>query len=184
MLFRSSVYTSERPDAFGVELEKFLDREGLRDKRVLEVGSGRGYFQDCVRDYTGVDIAEDLRKFYRDPSRFVVVQDGEPLPFATNSFDGAFTYAVFEHIPSLENAFRELLRVVKPGGAVFFDVAWQVRPWAARGLSVRPYRDLGLRDKLEKLTVPLRNSVAWRLAFITPSRLWRTLRFQIGRAHV
>ncbi|MFO0944511.1 MAG: class I SAM-dependent methyltransferase [Planctomycetota bacterium] len=174
---RRNVYTKDHPDAFERELQAFLDQHDLRRGKLLEIGSGRGVFQDVVPNYTGMDIAESLRSFYRRPEQFVVAVDGRPFPFPDHAFDGAFTYATFEHIPSLENALEELLRVVRPGGFILFHAAWQVRPWASRGLSVRPFRDLSLRDRLEKLTVPIRNNVLWRSLTVFPARFFRTLRF-------
>src|SRR5689334_4023249 len=42
-------------DVEGV-VRRFVAAFGLADKRILEVGSGRGYLQDVVADYTGLDI--------------------------------------------------------------------------------------------------------------------------------
>lgn len=174
---RKTTYTKDHPEAFEQSLHAFLDGHGLRNGKLLEVGSGRGVFQQVVPNYTGLDIAESLRSFYRKPDQFVVAVDGQPFPFPDNTFDGAFTYATYEHIPSLENALAEILRVVKSGGFILFHAAWQVRPWASRGLSVRPFRDLSLRDRLEKLTIPARNSLLWRSLSVMPARLARTMRF-------
>lgn len=177
---RDNVYTKERPEEFERELVAFIDRFQLGRARVLEIGSGKGVFQDVATGYVGLDISETLRRYYHPPERLVVARDGEPFPFPDNHFDGAFTYATFEHIPSLENAFRELYRVTRPGGHILFHAAWQVRPWAARGLSARPYRDLSWRDRLEKPTLPLRGSVAWRSLFLFPRRLARLLKYWLA----
>ena len=47
---------AERQDIAG-KIRSFANEFGLRDKKVLEVGSGRGYLQDIVPDYTGLDIS-------------------------------------------------------------------------------------------------------------------------------
>ncbi len=44
--------------------------------------------------------------------------DAEQLPFADNSFDLVVGHAVIHHIPDVERAFTEMLRVLKPGGRV------------------------------------------------------------------
>lgn len=174
---RDDLYVS---DDYDEVLGSFIARFALEHAKVLEVGSGRGQFQNISSDYTGIDIAENLRPFYKPPAQYFVIRDGEAFPFADDHFEAAITFATFEHIPSLENAFRELLRVVRPGGHILFHAAWQVRPWAARGLAVRPYRDLGFVDRLEKLTVPLRESVLWRSLAIFPKRLMRTIRYHFS----
>jgi SAM-dependent methyltransferase len=174
---REDLYVS---DDYDQVLGDFVRRFSIDQARLLEVGSGRGQFQHISNHYTGIDIAENLRSYYRPPAEYFVISDGKPFPFPDNHFDAAMTFATFEHIPSLENAFRELLRVVRPGGHILFHAAWQVRPWAARGLAVRPFRELSLFDRLEKLTVPLRESLLWRSLHIFPKRLWRSLRFTLS----
>jgi ubiquinone/menaquinone biosynthesis C-methylase UbiE len=41
------------------------------------------------------------------------------LPFADNSFDGALSCGVLEHVPDDAASLRELARVVRPGGLLF-----------------------------------------------------------------
>jgi SAM-dependent methyltransferase len=142
----------------------FVQRYGLSAKRCLEIGSGRGVFQDAVPDYTGVDVSEDLRKFYRKP--FHVVNDAR-LPFPDSSFDAVFACRVHEHIPDIELAFVELVRVLRAGGVCLLAPAWHTRPWFAEGLSVRPWRDLDARQRVLKALIPVRDSrlVRWPAAF-------------------
>ncbi len=44
------------------------------------------------------------------------VADVEALPYPDESFDLVVGHAVLHHIPDLDQAFREILRVLKPGG--------------------------------------------------------------------
>ena len=44
------------------------------------------------------------------------VADAESLPYDDDSFDVVVGHAVIHHIPDVELAFREMLRVLKPGG--------------------------------------------------------------------
>ena len=48
------------------------------------------------------------------------VADAERLPYDDDSFDLVVGHAVLHHIPDLELAFREILRVLKPGGRFVF----------------------------------------------------------------
>jgi SAM-dependent methyltransferase len=48
------------------------------------------------------------------------VADAERLPFDDDTFDAVVGHAVLHHIPDLDTAFREVLRVLKPGGRFVF----------------------------------------------------------------
>ncbi len=49
-------------------------------------------------------------------------EDLTALSFADEAFDAILSFDVFEHIPDYEQAIRECLRCLKPGGALFFTV--------------------------------------------------------------
>ena len=153
-------------------LRDFLLKWHLDDKKCIEIGSGKGLFQHVVADYTGVDVGENLRQFYSKP---YIVVDGSRLPFPENHFDAVFTYATHEHIPEIETALEEILRVLKPGGVCLFAPAWHTRPWFAEGLAVRPYRDLSSSQKLRKLLIPLRDTAAVRWPRVLLRRCFRLL---------
>ena len=177
---RDQVYTKETCQychGFYRTLKAFIENYELKTKRLLEVGSGKGLFQHIVENYIGLDIVESLRKYYKSPEKYVVVKDGEPYPFPDNFVDAAFTYASFEHIPNVEIALGELLRVVKHGGYILFHSRWQVLPWVSKGLAVRSFSDLPFKAKLVKLTIPIREAMIWRALFVFPKRMWRTLQF-------
>ena len=48
------------------------------------------------------------------------VADAETLPYPDESFDLVIGHAVLHHIPDLEQALREVMRVLKPGGRFVF----------------------------------------------------------------
>jgi SAM-dependent methyltransferase len=158
------------------DLRAFVAHYRLYDKKCLEVGCGRGIFQDMVEDYTGIDLAESVRPYIHKP---FYQSSATKLPFEDNEFDAIWTIAVLEHVPNPEEAFWEMRRVLKPGGLLFLHAAWQCRPWAANGYSVRPYSDLKLRGKVIKALIPLRDSVLFRSLHIFPRRVLRSLAYAI-----
>ena len=48
------------------------------------------------------------------------VADAETMPYADATFDLVVGHAVLHHIPDVELALREVLRVLKPGGRFVF----------------------------------------------------------------
>ncbi|HZA90429.1 MAG TPA: methyltransferase domain-containing protein [Solirubrobacterales bacterium] len=98
----------------------------------LEIGAGTGYFSlnllqlGVIERATATDISPGMldalgssaRRLALDVS--TVEADAEQLPFEDRSFDLVFGHAVLHHVPRLEGAFRELHRVLRPGGALAF----------------------------------------------------------------
>lgn len=149
----------------------------VKNPKVLEIGAGNGRFQDVFDDYTGIDITENSRKYFN--KSYFVVEDGKSYPFEDGVFDIVFTNAVFEHIPDIDTALKEMIRVVKTGGIILFNPAWQCRPWAAKGYQVRSYSDFDIWGKLHKLSIPIRENIVFRLLHVMPKRLFHLLRYTI-----
>lgn len=96
---------------------------------VLDVGCGTGLFAvalgrhlECV--YDGLDISQpslDLaakRGIYRTLTRHNLQQ--VPLPAARDSADAVASVGVMTYIEDHEGLFRDLCRIVRPGGAIAF----------------------------------------------------------------
>lgn len=118
-------------------------------KRVLEIGVGGGSdFLKFVRagaDATGIDLTraavEMVRERLREEGLEADVQqaDGESLAFEDGTFDLVYSYGVLHHSDDPERAFREVRRVLKPGGEfrgmVYSDFsACGAMLWAVHGL--------------------------------------------------
>lgn len=159
-------------------LKSFIDNYSLKEnKACLEIGSSGGFFQDMVENYHGTDIVEELRQYYHKP---YTIAEGTSYPFKDGEFDAIWTFAVYEHIPHLQEAMLEIKRMLKKDGVALFEPAWQCRTWAADGYTVRPYSDFGLKGKLIKASIPLRDSVIWRSMFIFPKRILRHAAYLMG----
>jgi ubiquinone/menaquinone biosynthesis C-methylase UbiE len=178
--FYDEVYRSNRYASFanveqhfaGAQLTRFVDEYSIAGRRCLEVGSGRGVFQDVVDDYTGVDLSDSVASCYRKP---FVAASAEELPFTDSNFDVVWSITVLEHIPNPEQSLREMRRVLKGDGLLYLQPAWNCRSWICEGIPVRPYSTLSLRQKLIKFTLPVRDSLLFRAAFALPRRLLRSV---------
>lgn len=169
--------TAAKASRIEEQVVAFVERYDLRDRPVLEIGSGRGYLQDVANDYTGLDISPNVRRFYH---KKFVLGSATSLPFPDDSFDGAWSIWVLEHVPNPEQALTELRRVMRDQGVVFLLPAWNCVSWAADGYSVRPYSDFGLLGKITKATIPVRTSLPYQAAALIPNRLARNLAYQFG----
>ena len=156
-------------------VQDFVRQYGISDKRVLEVGSGRGYLQDIVDDYTGLDISNSVAGHYH--KRFVQ-GSATAMPFKDSSYDVIWTIWVLEHIPEPEKALNEMRRVLRPGGILLLVPAWECTPLAAGGFNVRPASDFNAFGKLVKATVPLYPKYA--SATSLPIRIGRWFQYAAG----
>ena len=113
------------------DLGEMLGGIDSRNKSVLDVGSGLGAIAIAlVRDYQaasviGVDVEPHLVEHSRERARkagladkvsFEQVTPGT-LPFKDNSFDIVVTKDAIVHIPDKAQFYKDILRVLKPGGA-------------------------------------------------------------------
>ena len=107
----------------------------LAGKNVLDLGCGYGgrtvfYGELGPTSVTGIEIAERVIERCRGfaAARHVnnvefLVAFAEDMPFADGSFDQIVCYDVLEHVQDPVLAFREIRRVLRPGGE-----AWLVFP--------------------------------------------------------
>jgi len=115
---------------------------------VLELGSGTGFFLlNLMQAKVGLrgtltDISPGMVEVATRNGQALGLQvrgevaDAESLPFDDDSFDLVIGHAVLHHIPDVEQALREVLRVLRPGGRfVFAGEPTQRGDFVARRLS-------------------------------------------------
>jgi SAM-dependent methyltransferase len=108
--------------------------EPLRDKSaglVCDMPSGGGYLADYLwpgMDYLAVDPATDFFVEWPKPLQRLLAEITK-VPLADQSVDHAISLAGLHHEPSLPNVFREMRRLLRPGGRVVMaDVAVDTAP--------------------------------------------------------
>lgn len=121
--------------------------ESLPYGRVLELGAGTGFFSlnlklaGLVEDVHVSDLSPGMVEAARTNAErlgFTIegqVADAESLPYEDGCFDLVVGHAVLHHVPDVEAALREVLRVLRPGGR--FVIAGEpttIGHWYARHL--------------------------------------------------
>lgn len=110
--------------------KKLIQRLELKsDMRVLEVGSGPGYFSVYVAKnlQKGILVLADIQKEMLSKARKRLVRkkifnteyylcDGESFNFTDNSFDRIFLVTVIGEVENKKLYFQEFYRILKPEG--------------------------------------------------------------------
>jgi len=115
-----------------VDASSDRDRADGPYARALELGSGTGFFllnlmqAGVAQQGTLTDISPGMVDVAVRNGRALGLEvdgrsaDAEQLPFSDGSFDLVVGHAVLHHIPDVEQALREVLRVLVPGGRFVF----------------------------------------------------------------
>lgn len=89
----------------------------------LDLGCGAGWATRLarlhgVRHAVGLDFSATALELARahTPDASWVLGDGTTLPFADETFDRVYSHGSMEHFPDVAKGFRELHRVLRPGG--------------------------------------------------------------------
>lgn len=99
-------------------------------QQVLVVGVGTGADLELLdldgMEITAIDYSEDMlnqaRKKFKDSSIQFIEMDAQQMTFADNQFDVVIGSLILSVVPHAEDCFKEMERVLKPGGEILlFD---------------------------------------------------------------
>lgn len=149
-LFRAFLREQSDPDHFyrilaADSVRQLTGYVDLRDKLVLDVGGGPGYFADAFRaagaGYFGVDPDVGELSARGEPADGMVRASGTALPFADGAVDVCYSSNVLEHVAQPWLMAAEMARVTRPGGTVFISFTPWLSPWG--GHETAPWHYLG-----------------------------------------
>jgi SAM-dependent methyltransferase len=142
------------PEAYGSEgvtrrIAKMQALWPLRGERLLDVGCGNGSYTTAMSDgfdeSYGIEIETERLDEFRahlatrsDAGSFHVKEmSAEALEFDSDFFDVVTAIETIEHIVGLEQAAREIFRVLKPGGAFVITAPNRWFPFETHSFKVR-----------------------------------------------
>lgn len=136
-------------------LNRYLAPNGSQTRRILDVGCGTGTMLTYLASFgkaEGVDIDEEAIGYCRDRGlQNVRLGEASSLPFGDGSFDLVTALDVVEHLDDDVAAFREMKRVLRPGGQILVTVPAHRFLWGDQdevNMHKRRYNARELRDRL------------------------------------
>ncbi len=114
--------------------------EDLKDKRIIEFGSGAGRFIDIVSNKKpklaiGIDITDAVDASFNNLKHkdnvFFIQADFFSLPIKSQKIDFAYSIGVLHHTPNPEAAFKKMASTVRDNGEVglcLYEVSLYHRP--------------------------------------------------------
>jgi len=133
---------------------EFLSTLNMKNKLVLEVGSGWGVLSVRMAQMgakvIGIDISSKIIKISRKFAELFKVSVSfenmiaEKIGFRSNIFDLVVSCATLEHIPDYHEAIKEIIRVTKPGGKIIITIPNALNPEVRRSQShsIQPVENL------------------------------------------
>lgn len=116
-------------------LNKIIESLDLNDGyKVLDLGTGSGYLSFSIAENSpncqivGLDIVVNTLEKNREKvseqklkNLTFISYDGINFPFPDNTFDVIVTRYALHHFPEIKKSFKEISRVLKPGGQLFIS---------------------------------------------------------------
>lgn len=107
--------------------------------RILDFGCGDGIMALGVQhktgfNVTGVDLTSAFQLLPESAAKnigiktlpsqlhFFQLEENQPLPFENFSFDGVYSWSVFEHVADIRGHLNEIHRLLKPNGVCFIQI--------------------------------------------------------------
>ena len=122
--WEEKINNKETKKRIKIIFNELLKNISLKNKKVIEVGCGLGFFSQKISQkgaaVFGIDIGEKLVNITNNkvPNGEFIVGSALDIPFKDNEFDLTLCTEVIEHTEDPKKAVTEILRVTKNGGFI------------------------------------------------------------------
>lgn len=155
------IYPYDLETRLDILLNRFSNPLELKDKLVLDIGCGPGYFSIEAKRRGARVISADIsinflryllfnrsflnKRFNLDNGKekfLCVLIDGTEAAVKSNCFDIVIASEMIEHTSSPEDVLCEIYRILKPGGVLLLTVPnriWIFTIWMAKVFNIRKF---------------------------------------------
>jgi ubiquinone/menaquinone biosynthesis C-methylase UbiE len=118
---------------------------------LLDIGCGTGFIihlaADIFDEIHGIDITPEMMAQVNLSSGNITLQEAsaESLPFPDGSYDAVTAYSFLDHLEDVSLMFKEVARVLRPGGRAYIDLCPNRLFWDAHR-DIDPADVAGLSD--------------------------------------
>lgn len=143
------------------------------DAKILEIGCGMAFLSKIHSGWHGAEYSKtavERVKAREGEETRIFEEDVQALSFPDKSFGAVFSYAALEHVPDPNRAFVEIDRILR--GDALIAPTWNCRAWTVKKIEQRPWSDLNLMEKLERISIPLRERIVFSAMVALPKRFW------------
>lgn len=124
-------------------ISKLVD---FKDKKILDVGTGKGVWLNKFTEFTNAqnvfgleydsELAQEAKQKFPVPEN-ILVGAAELMPFPDGFFDIVFSNEVLEHVQDDKKAVQEMLRILKPQGQIIAFTPNRGWPFEQHGMFFR-----------------------------------------------
>lgn len=158
---------------------------------VIDLGGNTGKFALQLKTKTNTIVSIDINRSIMVGGDGKFLPDVEPiqgnilyLPFKDNSFDVVLARAILHHVPNnLDLAFKEIHRILKPGGQILIEepgalnpIAYIIRkafPTMSHEPGEQPIKTSVLEHKVNEYFVTTELKYYWLIAYSIPHMISR-----------